>query len=87
RASLARSVDDNKEQTKLFIRQFDSEIQATNNLINEYVAQSKIIYPTRKRVTGKQVDLGPIYAEARLDRGVQIESYRILETAVSMAGK
>lgn len=87
RASLAQFVDDNNEQTKLFIRQFDSETQATNNLVNKYVAQFKTTYPKRKRVTGKQVDLGIIYAEARLERGVQIESYRTLETGVLVAGR
>ncbi len=47
RASLAQYVDGNKEQTKLFIRQFDSETQATNNLVNKHVAQYKTIYPER----------------------------------------
>ncbi|KAI9359696.1 hypothetical protein BD770DRAFT_385328 [Pilaira anomala] len=87
RASLAQFVDGNKEQTKLFIRQFDSETQATNNLVNKYAAQFKTTYPARKRVTGKQVNLGIIYAEARVERSIQIESYKALETGVSVAGR
>lgn len=80
-------MKDNKEQTKLYIRQFDSEAQAANNLVNKYAAQFKAVFPARKRVTGKKVDLGIIYAEARLDRRVQIESSQTLETGLSVAGK
>lgn len=85
RASLAQFVVSHKETTKSFIQQFDNKIQAKNNLVNKYTIAFKNVLPTRKRITGKAVYLGIPFAEARLERNIQIQMYRALEVDVSVA--
>ncbi|RCH85404.1 hypothetical protein CU097_006139 [Rhizopus azygosporus] len=85
RASLAQFVVSHKETTKSFIQQFDNKIQAKNNLVNKYTIAFKNVLPARKRITGKAVYLGIPFAEARLERNIQIQMYRALEVDVSVA--
>lgn len=85
RASLAQFVVSHKETTKSFIQQFDNKIQAKNNLVNKYTIAFKNVFPARKRITGKAMYLGMPFAEARLERNIQIQMYRGLKVDVSVA--
>lgn len=58
RFSLAQFVISHQEATKLFIRQFDSEIKAKKKkipLVNKYNSAFKNVFPARKKITGKAV--------------------------------
>ncbi|KAG1177097.1 hypothetical protein G6F70_003208 [Rhizopus microsporus] len=63
------------------------QTQAKNNLEKKYTDAFKTVFSNRKRITGKSIDLGILYAEVRAKRKTLIESYKTLKTGVSRAGR
>lgn len=85
RCSLTQFVDLNKKDTKIYIHQFDTETQAKKNLEKKYTDAFKTVFPNRQRITGKSIDVGILYAEARAERKTLMEGYKTLEAGVSEA--
>ncbi|KAL0092835.1 hypothetical protein J3Q64DRAFT_1721792 [Phycomyces blakesleeanus] len=52
---------------------------------NKFILVYKNIFPNRKRIIGKYVDIGVLYSEARLERTIKIEGNQALEAGVSAA--
>ncbi|OAD76773.1 hypothetical protein PHYBLDRAFT_63025 [Phycomyces blakesleeanus NRRL 1555(-)] len=55
------------------------------NMENKFILVYKNIFPNRKRIIGKYVDIGVLYSEARLERTIKIEGNQALEAGVSAA--
>ncbi|KAG2208172.1 hypothetical protein INT46_005847 [Mucor plumbeus] len=85
RCSLTQFVDLNKKDTKIYIHQFDTETQARKSLEIKYTGAFKTVFPNRKRITIKSIDIGILYAEARAERKTLMEGYKTLEAGISEA--
>ncbi|KAI9015656.1 hypothetical protein CLU79DRAFT_674794, partial [Phycomyces nitens] len=73
RSSLTNFVFDNKEATKAYVQQFDTESQAKKSIESKFILAFNNFFPNRKRITGKTVDIGVLYSEAKLEKTIRIE--------------